>query len=42
MEVGWCDFLVCVPRTDVVGAVFLRGGGHGYDCTLNGSVYVVE
>ena len=40
MKVGWRDFLVCVPRADVVGAVFLRGGGggggHGYDCSKDG------
>jgi hypothetical protein len=47
---GRRDFLVCVPRTDGMCAVFLRGGGggggggggSGCHSSLNGSVYVVE
>ena len=31
MKVGWCDLLVCVPRSDMVGTVFLRLGGGGGD-----------
>ncbi len=29
MKMGRCYFLVCVPRADMVGAVFLRSGGGG-------------
>ena len=31
MKMGRRDFLVCVPRANIVGAVFLRGGGGGGD-----------
>jgi len=28
MKMRWGGLLVCVPRTNVVGPVFLRGGGN--------------